>query len=76
MFASTGLIAGALGMPFMGLFAGLYNQLGTLFQDKDDEPPDFEKGIRDGRQHVRRLRREGRRAGDRCAGCRVHSTWT
>jgi hypothetical protein len=44
MFASTGLIAGVLGMPFMGLFAGLYNQLGTLFQDKDERAARLREG--------------------------------
>jgi hypothetical protein len=47
VFAMTGLMAGVLGMPFMGFFAGLYNRIAQIGQDTEDDPPDFEKGVRD-----------------------------
>lgn len=43
----TGLMAGTLGLPFMGLMTGLYNQIVGGFQDDSSTPPDFEKSVRD-----------------------------
>jgi hypothetical protein len=52
IFAMTGLMAGTLGLPFMGMFAGLYNRIGSALQDSEDTPPDFEKGVRDFIDHT------------------------
>lgn len=43
----TSLMAGTLGMPFMGLLTGLYNRIVGMGQDDSETPPDFQKSWRD-----------------------------
>jgi hypothetical protein len=50
--AMTSLMAGTLGAPFMGLMTGLWNRLGSMFQDDADTPPDFEKSWRDAMEGI------------------------
>lgn len=42
----TSLMAGALGLPFMGLAAGISNAVTSLFQDNNDTPPDAQLAVR------------------------------
>jgi len=42
----TGLMAGALGLPFMGLASALSNMVQSMFQDPDDTPPDTQLAVR------------------------------
>lgn len=40
-------MSGVMGTPFMGLMTGLYNNIMGMVQDDSDQPPDFEKSVRD-----------------------------
>jgi hypothetical protein len=45
VMGTTSVIAGTMGLPFAGVFAGLVNSLGSIFGDPDN-PPDVEVAYR------------------------------
>jgi hypothetical protein len=45
VLGTTSVIAGSMGLPFVGVFTGLVNSLGSLFGDPDD-PPSVEVAYR------------------------------